>query len=271
MNRIIYRLVGIALIIAALAGLMVSVVGLVSVWRLKTLVTEQLLGSIAQVSEVLITTEDGLVAAEGSLSATMDSLAALESTIAATARTIDASAPLVDTLASLSSEDLPETVASAQESLVSAQESARIIDSVLTALDALPFVDYNPPVPLHVALQRVSTSMDDIPASLLTMEQSLNEASGNIEIIQADISLIANDVSAIRTSLEDSRAVVIQYQVMVDDLQAWAGRTEATLPDQVNLAAIVLTFFLAWWAVAQFGFLLQGWELVLKTRGEQGR
>jgi len=261
MNPPLNRVFGIVLIITAIFGLVFSIVGLVAVWRFKPPVTASLLESIQIAKSSLNTTAEGLAVAEESLNASIGSVTALQDTVDATAATLKDTTPMIATLQDLSRNDLPETLDSAQTSLQAAQESAKIIDSVLSALTSIPFVSpniYNPPVPLHEALSQVSDSLIDLPEALSTIEESLNDTSANLEEMQADIELIAADIRGIQDSMEDAKTVVQDYQDLVDDLTVRAGRMEERIPRWVNTTAIMATFVLVWAAIAQIGLFYQG-------------
>jgi chromosome segregation ATPase len=261
MNRPLNRVFGIVLILTAIFGLIFSIVGLIAVWSFKPSVTNSLLESLQIAKSSLNTTAEGLAVAEESLNASIGSLTALQDTVDATAATLKDTTPMVTTLQDLTSNDLPEALDSAQTSLQAAQESARIIDSVLSALTSIPFVSpniYNPPVPLHEALSQVSDSLVDLPDALSTIEESLNDTSANLEAMQTDIELIAADIRGIQDSMEDAKTVVQDYQNLVDDLTVRAERMEARIPLWVNTAAILSSFVLVWAGITQIGLFYQG-------------
>jgi methyl-accepting chemotaxis protein len=261
MNRPLNRIIGIVLIITAIFGFVFSAVGLVAVWRFKPSLTASLLESLEIAKSSLNTTAEGLAVAEESLNASIGSVTALQDTVEATATTLKDTTPMIATLQDLTSKDLPQALDSAQTSLQAAQESAKIIDSVLSALTSIPFVSpnlYNPPVPLHEALSQVSDSLVDLPDALSTIEESLNDTSANLEEMQADIELIAADIRGIQDSMQDAKTVIQDYQDLVDDLTVRAGRMEQRIPRWMNTSAIIATFLLVWAGIAQIGLLYQG-------------
>jgi chromosome segregation ATPase len=261
MNRPLNRVFGIVLIITAIFGFVFSVVGLVTVWRFKPSLTASLLESLEIAKSSLNTTAEGLAVAEESLNASIGSVTALQDTVEATATTLKDTTPMIATLQDLTNKDLPQTLDSAQTSLQAAQESAKIIDSVLSALTSIPFVSpniYNPPVPLHEALAQVSDSLVDLPDALSTIEESLNDTSANLEEMQVDIELIAADIRGIQDSMEDAKTVIQDYQNLVDDLTVRAERMEQRIPRWMNTSAIIATFLLVWAGIAQIGLLYQG-------------
>lgn len=265
MKHLFRRLVGTMMIIAAIGGLLFSLIGLGMVWYFKPAATETLLADLRLASDTLDTTADGLAIAWQSLNTSTASITALQNSLEATAETIDRTTPLVNTLVGLTRDDLPNAVSAAQTSLVSAQESARIIDSVLRALTSIPFVPddlYSPPIPLHESLQQVAESMQGLPEAFDTIEESLLSAGNNLEVVQVDFRLMAADILEIQTSLEEAQSVVNDYQALVADMQMRVDRQIERLPGLLNLLAWVITFILAWTAVAQIGLLLQGWNLL---------
>jgi methyl-accepting chemotaxis protein len=265
MKNFLRNLTGILLMVAAAGGALLCLAGLVIVWIYRPAITASLTANVALTRSTLETTAAGLTIADQSLQSSIDSIGALQGTVQTTADTIQASTPLVNTMATLTGKDLPDTYVSAQAALLAAQESAKIIDQVLQTLNSLPFVSpnlYNPPVPLNVALAQISISMQNIPGSLATMQASLNTASQNLAAIQAGITLMATDINSIQTSLEEAKAVVEQYQGVVNDLLARAQNLERRLPTWINASYVLVTILLLWAGIAQIGLFLQGWSLV---------
>lgn len=264
MNPLI-KILGVTLIFTAVIGILFSLVALVGLWSMLPTFTQNVQANVRLIGDALQTTSDGLAIAEHSLETSISSITTLETTVEATARSIKETTPMVDSLVALAGEDLPETVSTAQVSLVAARESAEIIDGVLSFLAGLPLVPdtlYNPPVPLHIALDQVSQSLENVPPALETMESSLLAAGVNMETIEADFTLIAADIREINTSMVEAQGVVDDYHVLVNDLLARVDRAEANMPGWINAAALVLTFLLVWAAISQVGLLMQGLSMV---------
>ena len=264
MSAFLRRIIGFLLIVAALGGLIFSLYGLVSVWRLRPVALNNANSSLDLVQASLDTTKQGLTVADQSLNSTMASIGALESAVTTISKTFEDSVPVIQTLTDLTATELPQTVVSAQTSLVAAQESAKIIDSVLRALVSIPFVNkdiYNPPVPLDVALGDVSKSLDGLPASLKSIGTSMKATSGNLEIMRADMDQMATTIRGINTGLEDAQGVIQQYQQLINDLDQRLENTRPKVPGWINSLAWVITLAFLWLGIAQFGLLLQGLQL----------
>lgn len=265
MKTTINRTFGLIVILAAIAGLLFNLGGVVFVWRVKEDVTSSLVSAATSANTALGTTLQALDVAQVSLATSVKSVQRMESTLNATAGTIETSSPMMDTLAGALKEDFPKTISSAQTSLASAQESARLIDSFLRALTNIPFVPdnlYDPPVPLDVALKSVSDSLEGLPKSFTTMGESLTTTKGSLATVQSDITQIADNVSEINTSLENAQEVIAQYRLTISDLQEQVNRATARIPTLIDVAAWVLTFVFTWLALSQIGLLFQGMEML---------
>jgi hypothetical protein len=264
-RKTLVRITGVLLVITGVAGLIISVGAAVWLWAGLPEFKNWMQGSLEDIYNTLETTSDGLVIVDQSIESSITSFANIEATIDATAKSINDTTPMVDTMIILTRDDLPQTIYTAQLSLDAAQDSAEIIDGLLSFLAGLPLVPdrlYNPQVPLHIALGQVSESLDNIPAALLTIEESLTATTGNIDTIQTEIYLISDGISEIKFSLEEAQYVVDEYQILVSDLQTRTTRFENSVLTRVNTIAIFLTILLVWLAVAQIGMLVQGFTLL---------
>src|SRR5664280_2880318 len=146
------KIVGILLVIAAAAGILFSLIGLIEIWRYRPVVTKTVVENLALVDQSLNTTQDVLTIVGQVVQTTTIDVTSIQATTQALALGIHDTNPMLDSLISLTSTDLPATVSATQTSLASAQNSALLIDNVLTALTSIPFLSvdaYKPVVPLH--------------------------------------------------------------------------------------------------------------------------
>jgi chromosome segregation ATPase len=262
MKTLFNRLAGFLLLIAAMGGLVFSAAGIYGAWTYKQQVSDNLVQSLDLLTASLQTTAQGLVIIEQSFGAVMGSVISVQDTLMTTVDTIETTKPMMSSLTDLLDEDLPGTITAVQTSLDTAYESAKIIDAVLRALTIFNRESYNPSVPLHEALQQISTSMDALPASFAEMEDSLRNTSSQTEIIQADLITVAASISEIEKALDAYETVIQDYQDSVREIKKQINTLKRRIPKAVNLGVWALTAFLAWMAIAQIGLLTQGWELL---------
>ncbi len=261
MKTFFRKIIGLILSLTAIIGIIFSIAALITLWTYRPAVNTFATENMSVLRQTLDTTQAGLFVAESSLESSIASITTLETTIAATAKSINDTAPMIDTFVILAGEDLPTTVSSAQLSLLAAQDSAEIIDGLLSALASIPFVPrdlYNPPVPLHVALGQVFDSVENLPGALQTMEASLVSTGHNMEVIQADINLMATDIHEINLSMVEAQTVLNDYQELVSDLQTRLDSVDENMAGWIQATYGLLTFLLMLLAVTQLGLLAQG-------------
>lgn len=263
--KIFTKIIGITVIIAAIAGLIICIGGIVGVWMVREPLAAGLTNTFELLSTTLQATTDGLTVADRSLSQASDTVKALENTIRTMGKAVEDTSPLMESISNLMGSGLPDAILATQSALNSAQSSARSVESTLaliTSFPLLPIKPYQPEVPLTDALGNVSASLDPIPQSFTSMEDSLNTSKGNIIMLAAQVNIIANNVSELRANLTDAQQVLSQYQAVLSTLQKQVDATLASLPQLLNGLAWGVTIILVWLGLTQVGLLYQGFEMV---------
>jgi methyl-accepting chemotaxis protein len=265
MHLVLNRTVGYLLIVAAIIGLVFSLAGIAAVWWVKRPLTDNMMSRIGLTDRTLKATSDGLLLAKEALSEAMVDVLSMKDTLEATSRAIHATNPMLDSLSDLLTNDIPDSIHATQTSLATAQSSARVIENFLKTVSSLPFLPiqpYDPPVPLHESLSKVSQSLDALPQSLAEMDKSLNSSRGNLILIEAEFRIMARNIQQMNESLLDAQGVVASYQNVVSDLQERTASLSTNVPRWINSLAWFITFLLILIAIAQLGLLVQGLELI---------
>jgi methyl-accepting chemotaxis protein len=265
MNLFLNRAVGYLLVIAAIIGLVFSLLGIAAVWRVKQPLTDDAMSMIELADRTLKATSDGLLLTKESLTEAMVSVISLKNTLEATSRAINATNPMLDSLSDLLTSSIPDSIYAIQNSLATAQSSARVIENFLKTVSSLPLLPiqpYNPPVPLHESLSDVSQSLDALPQSLMEMDKSLDSSRGNLILIEAEFRIMSRNVEQMNASLLDAQGVVDSYQNVVSDLQQRTANLSTNIPRWINNLAWFTTFLLILIAIAQLGLLVQGLTLI---------
>jgi peptidoglycan hydrolase CwlO-like protein len=267
------RLIGLILILAAIGGLLISVLGLVGIWRIQPDLTKNLQASVDLIGQTLETTAQGLTVTKDALTSSVETIGNLQATIETTASTISSTQPMLDEISRMMKSDLPNTIQATQQSLFTAQQSAQVIDSVLRTLSSIPLIGssigYNPEVPLSDALGEVAQSLQGLPDSFTKMADSMKTTQSNVQTFEADLTVMAGSIGEIQTSVAEYEKVIGGYQASLDQVQAQLDTLSNNLPQIVRTAVIGLTVFLVWLAIAQIGLFTQGWEL-LTERAPRG-
>jgi hypothetical protein len=264
------RLFGFLLVIAAAAGMIFSVFGLIEIWRYRPAVTQTVVDNLALFDQALNTTQDGLTVVGQVVQTTTVDVASLQTTTQALAQAIHDTNPMLDSLTSLTSKDFPAAIGATQTSLASAQSSALLIDNVLATLTSIPFspvAAYQPEVPLHTALAQVSTSLDPLTPSLATISTSLADGKTNLGVVEVELNKISETTQGISAALGSAQTVIDEYQAVTAQLKTRVEDTQRVASAWITTITWILSFVLGWLLVAQLGLGVQGLDM-LRGRGE---
>ena len=269
MKRFVTWIAGIALVAAGIAGIILSIAGIVVLARVEHIVEPVMMKQVELIDRTLATTAEGLVLAETSLALAADTAASLETVMAGVGQAVGDTAPMMDSVADLLGEQLPATIRATQDTLAAVATSAKLVDDVLSVVTAIPLLgmgSYVSEVSLHQGLEEVAASLDEVPISLGAAQEGLTSASGNLEGLQEDFTVVADDLGQLSTSLESAQSVVVRHQGTVADLQALVASIRQGLPGWLRLFQLGLSFVLIWLGIAQIGLIIQGWELIRRGR-----
>ena len=255
------RFLGFTLILAAIAGLVISGWAMVSLWQVKGPFTDRLDADLVLLQDPLAATEDGINIAGNTMEEISLSLETVQEGLDSMAGTLGDTGPLIDSVSSVLGSELPATLAATQQSLTAAQSSAMLIDDLLdtiTSIRILGLQRYAPTIPLHTALENVSLSLDDLPDALVDIEAGLNTTSRNTTVIAADLLVMVERVELLDENLQETQSVVAEYQDIVGELQDRVEKLQDNIGPWIDQAAVVTTGVLIWLAVTQLGLMSQG-------------
>ncbi len=261
---ILRKILGTLMVIAAAAGTVFSLVGLVEIWRYQPRVTEAVVDNLALIDQSLETTQDVLSIVGQVVQTTTIDVTSLQKTTNALTLAIHDTGPMLDSLIGLTGDDLPSAISATQTSLVSAQSSALLIDNVLEALTSIPFspvAAYKPLVPLHTALAQVSTSLDTVNPSLATINTSLVDGKTNMDVIELELTNISETTQEITSALDDAQTVLDEYDAIASKLKVKLETAQNSAPTWILVITWIMSFVLCWLLIAQIGLGLQGLDL----------
>ncbi|MCJ7660336.1 MAG: hypothetical protein MUO67_14410 [Anaerolineales bacterium] len=264
-NSLLTRIIGFIFVITAIIGVSLFILAMVNIWQIKETVYESLTSSLNLADDTLSATADALTLIDEALINASINISTLENTILATSRAVGDTTPILDSVTSLADEDLPNTILTVQIALESAQSSAKLIESALSIITAIPFVPgdpYDPPVPLHEALGQASESLEPLHESMSEINDSLRTSRGNLILIQAELNIMARHINELNKTLYSAQSVLAQYQDVVSNIQDRLVSFESKIPTWLNLTAWTITIFLVWLSIIQFGLFMQGLDLI---------
>jgi len=264
MRTLLPRASGILLIFAALLGVILSIVGLVAVWRTEG----QVVAALQDGADLSLRTADAtaemLQVADVTFSQLDSSLVQMELLAQHLDTALDTTSDIAQSVGDLAGDDFITVVRDTQRSLGTVQASAKLIDDTLRLITAIPFLGtrYQPDVPLQTSVAEVSHSLDKIPATLRQVQVGMNSTVDASKSLQSDVQALSANVTEIRTNLNRAQTVIGQYQTIVAELQTAAQRARSRAVLWGSRFAWAISAFLIWLLVSQLGVLLNGAALL---------
>jgi len=267
MKAIFARFLGVVLILAALAGVLLSAVAIFITWQVKNPIITEIRSYLDLSLSALDTTRDGVATVSQSLDTAEKSIANIDGTVQNVSATLSNSTHFVDTAANLFGTILPDTIVSTQEAINSASVSAKMMDDTLTSLKNVPllgsfFDAYQPKVPLNKALFNISVKLTDLPTAFKGMQDDFQQIKGEMDDVRKRLDDTHTQISQIQDSLKKAKEVVIKYQSLEESLRPRLTKLRDSLPRAVTALVLAITAFFAWLAFSQLGLLLQGLNLI---------
>ena len=258
------RIIGIVLVVVAAISLLISGWGLIQIWTMRQPVVDAAIAGVDLFTETLATTSDALKVTSDSLQSASATVTTIESTSLSVAQTMSTTRTTIGSFSILMGRDLPTSIDSTRTALKSAQSSAVVVDNVLTTLSRVPLINiqYNPDVPLNVALGNVAKSLDNLPPTFSTIERHLNSTGDSMDQVVTSLSELPKATQQVQRNIADAQQVVARYQGEVDGLQKLTQPIKASLATVLTAITLGLTFLVFWLGVLQVQVLLKGLELV---------
>lgn len=264
MKKSIIRLIGLLLVLAAMVGIILGIAGVFFIWKEKAAISASVNDSLALLEQTLTTTQNGLLVLDSTLENAAIQISKIQATSARAADTLATTYPTLDSIADLFGNKLTNVVTDTQLSLSAAEASATLIDDTLGIISAIPIIGarYEPDPPLATSIDQISESLGALPASFSEIEQNLSSTSTNLLEVQKDIEEMYASLGDISTNLKDAQSVVEEYQRIVTRNQNKVDTFQVNFPQHLERIALGITLILVWVAIASFGLLTQGMELI---------
>lgn len=264
------RPMGFFLVTTAILGLVIMAVGIISLWQFEARLKVQLDDTLVVVESTVASMNEGLILADQSLDQTTAIAETLAETLRATGESVENSIPLLESVRQVTTIDLPDTIRSTQAALDAVQASAQVIDTAMGILRAIPFLGLGETseAPLGDTLKDVSTSLDDIPATLLSMDKSLSTSSDDLAEMPDMLTAMAGNVDSIQMNLKDAKAVTDQFLVTMASLEGKVTTAREKTPGTLDRIALMVTLVMLWLAMTQVGLLVQGMAMLRPVRVE---
>jgi len=252
-------LAGILIALSAIF-LVLSVVGIGAIWFYKGTLTRELTSRLTEIDAQLAQAQATLQSSEKELQRALRIVDAAQAALEKMAQQTGSAKSLFDSIQSTIDDKLLPDLKTTRERIDSARTTLESLQSVLKSVSGfIPGVDLNAPTKTLTDLIASTHSLD---TEISNVEALATQASTFV----SDTSfLLGGDLTETRTSLQNFIAYTQEYQKKV---AGWRDQDKDLLdrtPRWIDQASIILTIFLLWFGLSQFGLLLHGLSI---QRGE---
>lgn len=250
---------GILIVVSAIL-LVLSLVGIGAIWYYKGQVTRQVTGRLTDIDAQLAQGQATLQSSQKELQRALRIVDSAQTALEKVAKQTGSAKGLFDNIQSTIDDQLLPDLKTTRQRIDSARTTLESLQSVLKGVSGfLPGVDLNAPTKTLTDLIDSTHSLDK---EITNVEGLATQASTFV----GDTSfLLGGDFTQTRTSLQNFIAYIQDYEKKV---AGWREQDKSLLenaPGWINQASIILTIFLFWFGLSQFGLLLHGLSL---QRGE---
>ena len=233
--------------------LLASLVGIGLIWGYRTPLTEKALTQLEQVDTQLSQAQTALDDAQTEIERTLRIVDSAEKTLTSLSNELAQAKVLFDEFDQTMGDKLVPGLESSRDRLNSVRSTLEDLRTKLDEVNSLPIVNLN--LPGDELLGNLIETVDSMNSQISHMQGLAEKAS----TFAGDVSyLMGGDLSETRQHLESFLTVVQEYNRKVTDWRDQVATLRQSLPGWINTAAIVLTVFLLWFALSQFGLILQG-------------
>jgi len=246
--------------------LLLSVVGIGAAWYYNESLTREVTGQLTEVDVELAQAEATLASSEKELERALRIVDATQVALEKLTEQSDSADSLLGNIQSTLDDRLLPELKTTRTRIDSARATLESLQALLAQVGTfIPGVD----------LGVLDTSLSD----LISSARSLDTEIANVETLATQAStfvsdtsyLLGGDLTETRESLETFLASIQGYEKKVTRWREQDKELIESAPRWIDQASIILTIFLAWFGLSQFGLLLHGlsiqrggdpWELL---------
>lgn len=268
MKKAIYTIIGYSFSLAAMLGILASLIGIVFLWWLVPGVSNRLVNTATFIEKALDSTDTLLEVSASTLTQADSNFAQITIATQEMAETLTQTSTIASSVAEMVGDDFIGVVEDTQTALSSLETSAKLVDDTLAFISAIPFLGskYSNKTPLYSSVVDINQSLTTLPKNMLGLQKSLSTTSTALTGMTESVNILSESMGEIETSLKEASEVVESYQLLVDEAQVSISWAIDKLPAWVRWTAVGLTVLQIWAIFIQAGLLLYGYELASLRR-----
>lgn len=233
--------------------LLLGVAGIIAIWVYNEPLTREAGSQLKEIDRELALAQATLVSSEKELARALGIVDATQTALEKLTEQSDSAESLLDRIQSTLDDRLLPELKTTRSRIVSARDTLEGLQSMLEGLGSfIPVVDLTVP--------------DKLLTDLIASTRSLDTEISNVETLATQASLFVSDTSYLlggdltqtRESLQSFLSSIQDYQKKVT---LWREQVTGLIegaPKWIDQVSIVLTVFLLWFGLSQFGLILHG-------------
>lgn len=249
-------------ILIALSALFLvsSVVGIGAIWFYNEPLTQKATGQLKDIDTQLAQAQATLQSSEKELQRALRIVDGAQTALEKMAKQTGSAQSLFDNIQSTIDDQLLPDLKTTRQRIDSARTTLESLQSILKSVSSfIPGVDLNAPTRTLADLIASTHSLD---TEIANVETLATQASTFV----SDTSyLLGGDLTETRTSLQNFVSYIQDYEKKVAGWREQDKKLLEGTPKWIDQASIILTIFLLWFGLSQFGLLLHGLSI---QRGE---
>ena len=240
------------LIVLGTIFLILSLVGIIAAWVYNEPLTLEATSRLTDINTELSQAQVGLQSSQQELERALRIVDATEKALEQLADQSTGAKSLLENIQGTLDDRLLPELKTARERLVAASNTLETLRNTIEGLGSFLPVDLTGPDQILVDLIDSANSLD---SEIGEIEKVAQQAS----IFLSDSSFIlGGDLSETRKSLEAFLATVQEYEERVTEWRKQVADLIEKTPKWIDQTSIILTIFLLWFGISQFGLILHG-------------
>ncbi len=246
------------LIVLSIVFLVLSVAGIGALWIYNEPLTREVTGRLKEVDSQLAQVEATLASSEKELARALRIVDAAQAALEKLTQQSQSAESLFESIQSTLDDRLIPELKTTRSRIETARTTLESLQSVLANVSGfVPGLDLNVPDKILTDLISSTRSLD---AEIANVEQLATQASTFV----SDTSyLLGGDLTETRDSLQNFLTSIQDYKKKVAGWREQDRQLIEGAPRWIDQASVILTIFLLWFALSQFGLLLHGLSLRL--------
>jgi len=246
---------GILIVLSAIF-LVLSIVGIGAVWFYNEPLTSEMTGQLKEIDNELAQAEATLVSSEKELQRALSIVDAAQTALEKLTQKTESAESLFERIQSTLDDRLLPELKTTRTRIDAARVTLENLQAFLAQVSSfIPGLDLN--------------VLDKSLADLISSARSLDTEIANVEVLATQAStfvsdtsfLLGGDLSETRDSLQNFLSAIQAYEKKVAGWREQDKQLLAGAPKWIDQASIILTIFLVWFGLSQFGLLLHGFSL----------